>query len=74
MYLLNGVILNLQARNTENIVPATLHKFASRIKHWYKDMLICAQFEKVYILGSVMYILYVQVRQVIMLCFNYILL
>ena len=35
LYLSNGFILNLPARNTEDIVPVTLHKFASRIKHWY---------------------------------------
>ena len=39
LYLLNGFILNLPARNPENIVPATLHKFASRIKHWFTRLL-----------------------------------
>ena len=40
LYLLNVFILDLPARNTNNLVPATLHKFAIRIKHWYTGMLI----------------------------------
>ena len=40
LYLLNGFILTLPARNKENMVPATLYKFASRIKHCNTEMWI----------------------------------
>ena len=46
LYISNGFILNLPARNTENIVPATLQKSASRIKHWYTEALILRKVRK----------------------------
>ena len=39
-WLWNDFILNLQARNKENIVPAILRRTASRIKHSHTNRLL----------------------------------
>ena len=72
-YLLNGFILNLPARNTENIMPDTLHKFASRIKHSYPEILILGIVWKSIFLVFAMYILYTHVHHsnYAMLLFNF---
>ena len=47
--LLNGFILNFPARNTENIMAATLHQFASRIKLCYTEVLVlCIVWKRIF--------------------------
>ena len=64
LYLLTDFILNLPARNAENTVPATLLKFASRIKHRYPEVLILYIVRKSIFFGlCYLYLIYTSASQ-----------